>query len=245
MVINGAPLKAVLERITARALVTLQAAACAILPTPQLKPIVTVDRNWPSTLEPTPLLYFAQLFSETAATELCLLSEELSWQSFVENGAISPTYGLLLAHEVRGAITVPLRYGEQYYGLWVLYHRMDLCDIDGTWLEGNWDWINAFGFQIILALESYRLHRKLTHHGCAVRRDSPIFPSYDSVNQLLFSARLIGESVSMTRQETPELKQWVGQLSAVTGSALTAMQWLLQQINECEVMCQHAMDHQE
>jgi hypothetical protein len=245
MVITASPLQAAMEKITERALVTLQAAACTILPAPMMTPIVSVDQDWPSTVDPTPLLRFAQLFSETAVPEVCLCLTELSWRELIANGAVSPTYGLLLEHEVHGALVVPLRHGKQYYGTWVIYHRMGICDVGTNWLEDNWDWINGFCCQIILALESYRLHRKLTHHTCVARRGTPMFLSYDSVNQLLFSARLIGESVSLTRYQEIELKQWVRQLSAVTGSALTMIQWLSQQISECEVVCQQSVDHQE
>ena len=95
--------------------------------------------------------------------------------------------------------------------------------------------IREFSYQIILAVESQCLYKRLITHSVQLHNNAKVAELYDSVNQLLFSATIIADSFPhLWQQLLCERRHWLVQLQQATGSALMAIGTLSHELNKLE-----------
>lgn len=219
----------VLKKIANRVVNTLDIVACAI--------IFEHDR----TLSERPV---ANSTSNSAAA-IFAYSKKISCPRtpvLLQSGC-EQTCALPLTHRVRyihlqyfiqrnfpTTFLLPITLEEKLYGHLIIYDRQ--CAL---YVDAEEELIEEFCAQIILAIESQVLSKRLKNHSLPLRNDEKIIELYDSVNQLLFSVTIIAESLpDLWQQWRCERRQWLEQLRDATGSALSAIRALSQELNELE-----------
>ncbi len=222
-------LESVLNQIARRVVSTLDIVACTIIPEydDTLNELIEEKR-----LNKADTIVFA------CSEKFCNpLSFELLPSEFQQKDITSATHGSrcaqcqhLMRSNFQATFLLPIRSRKKLYGHLIIYGEQ--C---AFYIEIEEELIKEFSYQIILAIESQCLYKRLINHSDQLHSNAEVAELYDSVNQLLFSVTIIADSFPhLWQQLTCERRFWLDKLRQATDSALTAIGTLSHELNNLE-----------
>ncbi len=222
-------LESVLKQIASRVVNTLDIVACTIIPEydSSVNELIVEKK-----LHKKETIVFA------CSEKFCKpLSSKLLHSEFQREPIFSSAHAHrcaqcqhLMRRNFQETFLLPIVSRKKSYGYLVIYKEQYTF-----YVEIEEELIKEFSCQIILAIESQCLYKRLINHSVQLDSNAKVAELYDSVNQLLFSVTIIADSLPhLWQQLTCERRLWLDQLRQATESALTAVGTLSQELNELE-----------